>query len=709
MSVYQIAASKLASRNGAWRHARSIPAQAVLGHRFTSLSTYEHRPGLNDDKHLSLVPSMITPMHQQRYIFTQLIQAISSPFETIQQIKDTKKMLEDVKEDFLEQYELSKVPRINTFEPLPGFYPRPRETRSIQMVLSTQPSFLVIFGGSSVGKTALLRQVLSSTEPEVPKHHKKEGNNDYDDDPDTSERHNHTSDRVRRKFVVMHIDLRIAGFADLAGLAIRLATQFEQFFETIMNSPKEDGVYKTEEECLKDGTNYKRINAQYAAQYTEAFKGHMLAFRQLRKQYEGRIQKVMTATGNTEGAVTIGDIAAIMERFQSSLLAYWQFEVNTEEAISESEKLKKKEAEGRNRRSILQRSKSDYGLIDFNAVKELDEMEKRSKRIAKRLKIRTSPIMNPNKRIPVILLDEAHRLPALIESKECIKELLDSFLVLTKQDRLCHVIHTTSDPFYLHWLRAFNISQHTKIFTIQDCTYNETKDFFYSTLIPATVEKLPSPGIVKQRLPKFDDIWDVFGGRLAHISDYIAEFIFSDGTISPQESSHFTQAYINIKLHLTHHSFMTHSSIPDIVSQGSEFDSKVFSLIIHDLLRSRSNLNAAVGSLPLLPKYTLDYFEICEKYGADKVNSVVASRILDISWSPPATTALNAASLDSVSTSTSLPPPTPADALSLITPPKLHAMSRVFEKAMEVVFSEPTPPSKNNESQDETFELNQKE
>jgi hypothetical protein len=56
-----------------------------------------------------------------------------------------------------------------------------------------------------------------------------------------------------------------------------------------------------------------------------------------------------------------------------------------------------------------------------------------------------------------------HRSPALIQSSDAMKCLLDSMLVLTKQDRLCHVIHATSDPFYQAWLRQLNVMQHCKV------------------------------------------------------------------------------------------------------------------------------------------------------------------------------------------------------------------------------------------------------
>ena len=53
--------------------------------------------------------------------------------------------------------------------------------------------------------------------------------------------------------------------------------------------------------------------------------------------------------------------------------------------------------------------------------------------------------------------------PTLIKSGDTMKCLLESMLVLTKQDRLCHVIHATSDPFYQIWLRQLNVMQHCKV------------------------------------------------------------------------------------------------------------------------------------------------------------------------------------------------------------------------------------------------------
>jgi len=87
----------------------------------------------------------------------------------------------------------------------------------------------------------------------------------------------------------------------------------------------------------------------------------------------------------------------------------------------------------------------------------------------------------------VIFFDEAHKLyaigccfsskylitfssPTLIKSTDTIKYLLESVLVLTKQDRLCHVIHATSDPFYSTWLRQLNLMQHCRVSSIRKFT-----------------------------------------------------------------------------------------------------------------------------------------------------------------------------------------------------------------------------------------------
>jgi hypothetical protein len=122
----------------------------------------------------------------------------------------------------------------HTFSRYPSFFPRTAEGRIIQQTLGGDPSFTVLFGASSVGKvsinyespylflnilqTALLREVLCG---------------------DT--------------YHVLHFDLRIAGFADLASLYLSLSQQMEQYFEEI---GKEEGY----EEFEREGWSFKVAN-----------------------------------------------------------------------------------------------------------------------------------------------------------------------------------------------------------------------------------------------------------------------------------------------------------------------------------------------------------------------------------------------------------------------------------------------------------------
>jgi hypothetical protein len=149
----------------------------------------------------------------------------------------------------------------------------------------------------------------------------------------------------------------------------------------------------------------------------------------------------------------------------------------------------------------------------------------------------------PAKKMPVFFLDEAHKLPALVPDEDAIKMFLDSMLyppseftkarVITKQDRLCHVIHATSDPFYMQWLRQMNvgtplnipsnIGHHSKLLTIGDCTKEEIKEYYNDRLLNDVPKDL-------RKALDFDQIYDYFGGKLAHWSDYLTEYTNTQGS-----------------------------------------------------------------------------------------------------------------------------------------------------------------------------------
>ena len=56
-----------------------------------------------------------------------------------------------------------------------------------------------------------------------------------------------------------------------------------------------------------------------------------------------------------------------------------------------------------------------------------------------------------------------------------------------------------------------------QILTIGDCTKSETRGFFRDRIIPHVPPRL-RVGL------SFDQLWDAFGGKLAHWQDYITDY-----------------------------------------------------------------------------------------------------------------------------------------------------------------------------------------
>lgn len=117
-------------------------------------------------------------------------------------LAESRKLLEEARQEMREQRERSQIRPIHTFSPLPGFFSRPAEIRAINSALQGIPNFTVLFGASSVGKTALLREILSS-----------------------------------ERYHVLFFDLRIAGFASLSSLYFSLASQLERYFDRLKVEP----------------------------------------------------------------------------------------------------------------------------------------------------------------------------------------------------------------------------------------------------------------------------------------------------------------------------------------------------------------------------------------------------------------------------------------------------------------------------------------
>ncbi|KAH9929010.1 uncharacterized protein BXZ73DRAFT_48308 [Epithele typhae] len=413
----------------------------------------------------------------------EIISVLANPSETLRSLTESKRMLEETRRELEEARERAQLTPTHTFSPLPGFFDRPAELKAITRALEGEPSFTVLFGASSVGKTALLRQVLTQ-----PNYH------------------------------VLHFDLRIAGFADLASLYMSLSQQMEGFFMAIAQDSDMPGY--------------------------EPFEKEAWSFKHDRLNVERRVSNAGQSTdalGSPVGDIKTSDIARLMELFQSSLLRYWNFQPSPEALQA---KRREEHEDGPNKAKGRQ-EKPSWPHRMFSMRRK--QAEKAARENGDATQTQEKKPEAPMKKIPVFFIDEAHKLPALIRSIDAMKCLLDAMLVLTKQDRLCHVIHATSDPFYQTWLRQLNIMQHCKIITIGDYPKAETRKYFRERILPGVPEQL-------RRGLEFEKLYEAFGGKFAHWQDYVTDYVNSNGRIDIQQSSHFIQAHALLNLHVIHSS-----------------------------------------------------------------------------------------------------------------------------------------------------------
>lgn len=300
--------------------------------------------------------------------------------------------------------------------------------------------------------------------------------------------------------------------------------------------------------------------------------------------------------------VTVADIANLMESLQSALLAYWQY--NPPE--SEDSKEKTEEIDQQN----------EQGARRVDATKDNDKFSSEDRDTSSGDKNERDKKKPFKKRPVVFLMDEAHKLPALVDDQLSLKVFLDTILVLTKQDRLCHVLLSTSDSFFHQFLRQMNVGHHAQILTIGDCTKAETETFFVDELLQTIPKNL-------QTAIKFEELYDVFGGKLSHINDYVSSWVNSEGNLTPYTSAIFVQAYTLLQFHLTHEQFETFSPLSTATSGTStkgddaRFSAKELAYVMRKMIE---------------PPYSMPYFTLCRDIGTEKVDSMIKTRILELRW-----------------------------------------------------------------------------
>ncbi|KAK4701989.1 hypothetical protein P7C70_g4237, partial [Phenoliferia sp. Uapishka_3] len=395
----------------------------------------------------------------------------------------------------------------------------------------------------------------------------------------------------------------------------------------------------------------------------EAFEKESWAFKHDRLGIEKRV--------NAGGVVKTSDIAHLMELFQSALLKYWEFEPMTET----DRKGKKKAAQNpppspkSDAKNLIKKSgatsssqiqphdlteatmREGWGspAVDLRSARTVGALEENEggKKEGGDEEVEKVPTPAP-KKIPVFFIDEAHKLPALIQAEDAMKSLLDSdpeaHATFSKAlDQTNEHRPGISLYFPFLWKRALTYSpKHCHILSVGDCSKAEARKYFDEDLYPHIPDKL-------KPLVHFNDLYRFFGGKLAHLADYTSEYINSDGSIPPIQSSHFLQAHSLINLQLIH---STPSKITgDVDTPGFEIYSPLKAASPHAAPTPFTSSSSSPGSdfsnvdllkvmARLAPKSAegndevaeLAYFPLCRELGARAVDGLVRARILELRW-----------------------------------------------------------------------------
>lgn len=400
--------------------------------------------------------------------------------------------------------------------------------------------------------------------------------------------------------------------------------------------------------------------------------------------------------GNAGYKVTVADLASLMESLQSCLLKYWEYEPASDKDSKDGgimEEVKSSVDNASNGKlsdleatSGQSRNKDDLDAaqarqIDATTSRPADDTTNPSFS-SEDGDAKDKPSKPFKKRPIVFLLDEAHKLPALVDDQLSLKVFLDTLLVLTKQDRLCHVILSTSDSFFHHFLRGMNVGHHSQLITIGDCTKEESREYF-----DGTIQRM-IPAHLQHKLT-FDELYGAFGGKLAHINDYVSSWSNCDGDLTIYESAIFIQAYTLLQFHLTRSTFATYSPL-SVATSGTSTDSDDATFTPEHLIHVMKKLVQSPYSLP--------YFQLCREIGTDEVDSMIKTRILELRWTksvaPEDTAAEHIWSQDGIMRPVVLP------------------MTRIVRRAMEVVLKElpeiDSKKAKTDGKKSEKFEKHEK-
>ncbi|CAG8782329.1 4836_t:CDS:2, partial [Acaulospora morrowiae] len=201
------------------------------------------------------------------------------------------------------------------------------------------------------------------------------------------------------------------------------------------------------------------------------------------------------------------------------------------------------------------------GLFLYQQFSDEARKERNLRNVTTYLKGHSKKQHNVLKRIPVLFIDEAHKLRNLIHDDEALHLLFDAMAVFTAQDKLCQIVHSTSDGLYERLLaqgmegaiitRAFaifpNITKtkffgivysnkrtfvipYTKNLIIGDLKRSEISHAFRKDLLPSV------PKEIYENLAKMeDDIYEILGGRIVDWQNFVRDYKVSDGNLTSRD------------------------------------------------------------------------------------------------------------------------------------------------------------------------------
>ncbi|KZT53895.1 hypothetical protein CALCODRAFT_485985 [Calocera cornea HHB12733] len=419
----------------------------------------------------------------------EIIGVLTAPGQTLQQLSDVRKELQNAKAEMDEAKERDRLPPVRTFVQAEGYFPRKKEEAVVRRILEGPPEFTVIFGATSVGKTAMLRHILTSP-----------------------------------RYFVLPLDLRIAGFADPQSMYFALSMQFEQYFLQLGD--------------LLEG-------------YKEECENIALSFKHQRLDVTRRVDGDGRPVGTS-------DTAALLELLQNALVRYWSFDPSFKEEDNEQTE-----------------------KVDDNQQEEVQR--------------------SPEKKVPVWFIDEAHKLPSLVdEDADYLKTLIDGMVVLTKQERLCHVVHATSDSLYMETLVGLSVASHVKFMRINDPDKETTMDYVRHQLLRPFAQDHQT-----EVLNHFEDIYEVIGGKLLHWESGVREW--ADEGIPITQSSHVSQAYILVN------NFLHPSAITELPTHFLKSSLRLFERLVS-------------------PTDRVQYFDALHQFGPELVTALLQSGLVEIRW-----------------------------------------------------------------------------